>query len=226
RSLPSDTDSIGRGDGEEPAVGATAGMMRLRTLRWMDPRLIVGIVLVVASVLMGAVLVSRLSETTPVLVARSAIVPGEPIAAEDLTTVELRLGEQTDHYVGTLEAIPEGAVALRAIRAGELVPMSAIGHAGAVPRRPGARPVAGAVAEAVGAGAAGALWPTAPAVAEGAAGAARPLVRDAGVRRVDRGSSRGMRERSVEVLVPSGRLDEVLEVRSQDERLDVIGVPG
>src|SRR5699024_103637 len=135
RSLPSDTDSIGRGDGEEPAVGATAGMMRLRTPRWKDPRLIVGIVLVVASVLMGAVLVSRLSETTPVLVARSAIVPGEPIAAEDLTTVELRLGEQTDHYVGTLEAIPEGTVALRTIRAGELVPKSAIGQARQRPLR-------------------------------------------------------------------------------------------
>ena len=108
-------------------MGASAGMMRLRTPRWKDPRLIVGIVLVVASVLMGAVLVQRLSETTSVLVARSAIVPGDPLTAEDLTIVELRLGEQTDQYLGTYEAIPEGAVALRTIRAGELVPISAIG---------------------------------------------------------------------------------------------------
>lgn len=49
--------------------------MRLRRPRWKDPRLIVGVVLVVASVLMGALLVSRLAETTPVLVARSPIVP-------------------------------------------------------------------------------------------------------------------------------------------------------
>lgn len=207
-------------------MGATAGMMRLRTPRWKDPRLIVGIVLVVASVLMGAVLVSRLSETTSVLVARSAIVPGEPITAEDLTTVELRLGDQTDHYVGTLEAIPEGAVALRTIRSGELVPMSAIGQAAEVPLRPVVIPVDAAVAESVVPGATVELWHTAPAAEEGADAQARLLVADAVVRRIDEGSSLGMQEMSVEVLVPGDSVDEVLEVLSQDERLDVIGIPG
>ena len=207
-------------------MGATAAMMRLRKPRWKDPRLIVGIVLVVASVLLGAVLVSRLSETTAVLVARSAIVPGDPISAEDLETVELRLGEQTDHYVGTLEAIPEGAVALRTIRAGELVPMSAIGQSAEVPLRPVVIPVDAAVAESVVPGATVELWHTAPAAEEGADAQARLLVADAVVRRIDEGSSLGMQEMSVEVLVPGDSVDEVLEVLSQDERLDVIGIPG
>jgi hypothetical protein len=35
-----------------------------------------------------------------------------------------------------------------------------------------------------------------------------------------------MRSMSVEVLVPADDLSAVLEVLSQDERLDVIGVPG
>lgn len=207
-------------------MGATAAMMRLRKPRWKDPRLIVGIVLVVASVLMGAVLVSRLSETTSVLVARSAIVPGDAISAEDLETVELRLGEQTDHYVGTPEAIPEGAVALRTIRAGELVPMSAIGQSAEVPLRPVVIPVDAAVAESVVPGAMVELWHTAPAAEEGADAQAGLLVPDAVVRRIDEGSSLGMQEMSVEVLVPSDSVDEVLEVLSQDERLDVIGIPG
>lgn len=207
-------------------MGATAAMMRLRKPRWKDPRLIVGIVLVVASVLMGAVLVSRLSETTSVLVARSAIVPGDAISAEDLETVELRLGEQTDHYVGTPEAIPEGAVALRTIRAGELVPLSAIGQSAEVPLRPVVIPVDAAVAESVVPGATVELWHTAPAAEEGADAQAGLLVPDAVVRRIDEGSSLGMQEMSVEVLVPSDSVDEVLEVLSQDERLDVIGIPG
>ncbi|MDN6301927.1 MAG: SAF domain-containing protein [Brachybacterium sp.] len=207
-------------------MGATAAMMRLRTPRWKDPRLIVGIVLVVASVLMGAVLVSRLSETTSVLVARSAIVPGDAISVEDLETVELRLGEQTDHYVGTPEAIPDGAVALRTIRAGELVPMSAIGQSAEVPLRPVVIPVDAAVAESVVPGATVELWHTAPAAEEGADAQAGLLVPDAVVRRIDEGSSLGMQEMSVEVLVPSDSVDEVLEVLSQDERLDVIGIPG
>ncbi|WP_394215840.1 SAF domain-containing protein [Brachybacterium vulturis] len=207
-------------------MGATAAMMRLRKPRWKDPRLIVGIVLVVASVLMGAVLVSRLSETTAVLVARSAIVPGDAISAEDLMVVELRLGEQTDRYVGTVEAVPAGAVALRTIRAGELVPISAIGQSAEVPLRPVVIPVEASVAESVVPGATVELWHTSPGGEEGADAQARLLVPDAVVRRIDEGSSLGMREMSVEVLVPSDRLDEVLEVLSQDERLDVIGIPG
>lgn len=207
-------------------MGATAAMMRLRKPRWKDPRLIVGIVLVVASVLMGATLVSRLSETTPVLVARSAIVPGDPISAEDLVAVELRLGEQTGHYVGSAEAIPEGAVALRTIRAGELVPLSAIGQSADVPLRPVVIPVDASVAESVVPGATVELWHTTPPAEEGAEAQATLLVGDAVVRRIDEGSSLGMQEMSVEVLVPGDRVDEVLEVLSQDERLDVIGIPG
>lgn len=207
-------------------MGATAAMMRLRRPRWRDPRLIVGIVLVLASVLMGAVLVSRLSETTSVLIARTAIVPGDPLVGADLVAVDLRLGDQTGHYVGSLEAIPDGAVATRTIRAGELVPLSAIGQSADVPLRPVVIPVDATVAESVVPGASVELWHTVPATDEDPDAQAGLLVPDAVVRRIDEGSSLGMRSMSVEVLVPRDRLDEVLEVLSKDERLDVIGVPG
>ena len=174
-------------------MGATAAMMRLRRPRWKDPRLIVGIVLVVASVLMGAVLVSRLSETTTVLVVKSAIVPGDALDDAELTTVELRLGDQTDHYVGDLGAIPEGAVATRAIQSGELLPLSAVGQASDVPLRPVVIPVEAAVAESVVPGATVELWHTAPAGDDGQDAQAGMLVPDAVVRRVDEGSSLGMR---------------------------------
>ena len=73
-------------------MGATAPVMRLRAPRWKDPRLIVGIVLVLASVLMGALLVSRLSATTSVLVARGPIAPGDPLESAALAPVEPRPG--------------------------------------------------------------------------------------------------------------------------------------
>ncbi len=207
-------------------MGATAPVMRLRRPQWKDPRLIVGIVLVVASVVMGALLVSRLSETTPVVVARSPIVPGDVIDAADLTTADLRLGDQTDLYVDTLDAVPEGAVATRTIQAGELVPVSAIGQAGDVPLRPVVIPVDTTVAESVTPGATVELWHTAPAAEDGGTGEAALLVSEAVVRRIDEGNSLGMRSMAVEVLVPVGSLADVLEVLSQEERLDVIGVPG
>ncbi|MFC7376298.1 SAF domain-containing protein [Brachybacterium sp. GCM10030267] len=207
-------------------MGATAPMMRLRRPRWKDPRLIVGIVLVLASVLMGALLVSRLAETTPVLVARSAIVPGDEITPDDLTTVDMRLGDHTDHYVGSLEAIPDGAVATRTIEGGELLPTSAVGQAGDVPLRPVVIPVDETVAESVRPGATVELWHTGPGDESGGTGTAELLVSDAVVRSIDEGSSLGMRSMAVEVLVPRDSLAGVLEVLSQEERLDVIGVPG
>lgn len=203
---------------------STAPAMRLRRPRWKDPRLIVGIVLVIASILMGALLVSGLAQTTSVLVARTAIVPGQEILPEDLTTVELRLGDQDALYVGALEAIPEGAVATQPVRPGELLPAAAVGQSEDVPLRPVVIPVDTAVAESVTPGSTVELWHTAD--AEEADGEAELLVEDAVVRRVDEGSSLAMRTMAVEVLVPQEDVAAVLEVLSRDERLDVIGVPG
>lgn len=207
-------------------MGATAPVMRLRRPRWRDPRLIVGIVLVVASVLMGALLVSRLSETTPVLIAKGPIAPGDPLDAETLTTVELRLGDQQELYVGSLDAVPEGAVAGRAVQAGEMLPVSAVGQPEDVALRPVVIPVDASVAESVVPGATVELWHTSPAPQDGGSGEARLLVEEAIVRRVDEGSSLGMRSMSVEVLVPRESVAEVLQVLAEEERLDVIGVPG
>ncbi|MEE1649617.1 SAF domain-containing protein [Brachybacterium sp. J144] len=207
-------------------MGATAPVMRLRRPRWRDPRLIVGIVLVVASVLMGALLVSRLSETTPVLIAKGPIAPGDPLDAETLTTVELRLGDQQELYVGSLDAVPEGAVASRAVQAGEMLPVSAVGQPEDVALRPVVIPVDASVAESVVPGATVELWHTSPAPQDGGSGEARLLVEEAIVRRVDEGSSLGMRSMSVEVLVPQESVAEVLQVLAEEERLDVIGVPG
>lgn len=207
-------------------MGATAPVMRLRRPRWRDPRLIVGIVLVVASVLMGALLVARLSETTPVLIAKGPIAPGDPLDAETLTTVELRLGDQQELYVGSLDAVPEGAVAGRAVQAGEMLPVSAVGQPEDVALRPVVIPVDASVAESVVPGATVELWHTSPAPQDGGSGEARLLVEEAIVRRVDEGSSLGMRSMSVEVLVPQESVAEVLQVLAEEERLDVIGVPG
>lgn len=207
-------------------MGADAPVMRLRRPRWKDPRLLVGILLVVASVLMGALLVSRLSATTPVLVARSAIAPGDSLDGADLVTVQMRLGEQAPHYVASPEAIPEGAVAAAAVRPGELLPVSAVGQPADVPLRPVVIPVDSSVAESVRPGATVELWHTSDEGEDGTPAEAQLLVPEAVVRRIDEGSSLGMRSMAVEVLVPADRLADVLEVLSQDERLDVIGVPG
>lgn len=101
-----------------------------------------------------------------------------------------------------------------------------MGQSQDVPLRPVVIPVEATVAESVVPGASVELWHTSPSVDDGGTGEAELLVPDAVVRRIDEGSSLGMRSMSVEVLVPADDLASVLEVLSQDERLDVIGVPG
>ncbi|MGP5377566.1 SAF domain-containing protein, partial [Brachybacterium alimentarium] len=152
-------------------------------------------------------------------------VPGDPIDPDNLTLVEMRLGDQHDLYLGAIEAIPDGSVATRAVQAGELLPLSAVGQSADVPLRPIVIPVDSTVAESVAPGASVELWHTAPAQESGDV-EAELLVERGIVRSIDEGSSLGMRSMAVEVLVPSDDLAAVLQVLSRDERLDVIGVPG
>lgn len=204
---------------------AVPAAMRLRRPRWKDPRLVVGIALVLLSILLGAVLVSRLAETSTVYAAREDIVPGDVISGEDLVAVEVRLGEQEALYVGDLGQVPEGAVAQQTVRAGELLTVSAVGQGEQSPLRPVVLPVEESVAQSVAPGGRVELWRTREGL-DGGPATAELLVEDAVVRRVEEGSAIGMRSMAVEVLVPAQDVPLVLEALAEEARLDVIGVPG
>ncbi|MDO5662846.1 MAG: SAF domain-containing protein [Brachybacterium sp.] len=199
--------------------------LRLRRPRWKDPRLIIGIVLVVLSVLAGSLLVHRLAQTTPVLVAREDVVVGDTLDPSAFTVVEMRLGEHTEAYATGAEDIPGGAVATRTLGAGEILPRSVIGQSEDVSLRPVVIPVDVAVAESVRPGGGVELWHT-PTGREDADPVAQQLVGDGIVRRVDSGSTLAMRSVNVEVLVRTEDLPAVLEALGRGDRVDVIGVPG
>lgn len=203
----------------------TSPAMRLRAPRWKDPRLIVGIVLVLVSILLGGLLAARLSQTTTVLVAREPIVAGDLLSAEDFTSAEVRLGDHAGRYLATPDQVPEGAVALRSVDAGELVPLGAIGQDASSALRPIMIPVDKAVAESVTPGRAVELWRTGKGEEKGTS-RAELLVEEALVRRVEDGSTLGMRSKAVEVLVPRDSIAAVLEALGDGDAVDVIGVPG
>ncbi|UYG15723.1 SAF domain-containing protein [Brachybacterium huguangmaarense] len=204
----------------------TAAALRLRRPRWRDPRLLIGIVLVLVSVIAGMLLLSRLSATTTVLVARGDVVVGDILEADDFTTAELRLGEQVARYADSPDDIPDGAVATATVHAGELLPLSAIGQADGVELRPVVVAVDSAVAASVGPGAQVELWTTPTGTSTDARATSTLLVEDGVVRSVDEGSSLGMRSMTIEVLVAADDVPAVLEALAADDRLDVIAVPG
>src|SRR3954452_20167145 len=56
---------------------------RLRRPGWRDPRLLVGVVMVAASVALGSWAVQSAQTTVPVYVARDALVPGQRLEPDD-----------------------------------------------------------------------------------------------------------------------------------------------
>src|SRR5690606_16889177 len=72
---------------------------RMRRPSWRDPRLGVGILLVVASVALGSWVVARADATVTVYQAAQALTPGEPVDVEDLRPVQIRLDGVEETYL-------------------------------------------------------------------------------------------------------------------------------
>ncbi|MCA1823299.1 MAG: RcpC/CpaB family pilus assembly protein [Mycobacteriales bacterium] len=100
---------------------------RLRQARWTDVRFLGGVLLVLASVVLGARVVGAADRSTLVYAARRALPPGYQLGAGDLVPSRVRLFGQSlaDRYVAVGRE-PVGYVVLRDVLPGELVPRSAI----------------------------------------------------------------------------------------------------
>lgn len=93
----------------------------------VDPRLIIGIVLVAGSIAGVVGVVQSTAQTTTVYALGQAVAAGDTITAEQLTAVEVSAATPTKLYL--TEASAESYIATRPIGAGELVPLTALGDA-------------------------------------------------------------------------------------------------
>lgn len=109
---------------------------RLKKPSWKDPRLLVGLLLVLASTTGVIALIGSQNTTTEVYSARQDIAVGSHLSAEDFVAVPVRLGDTADSYLPVSEGIPEGAVATRLVTQGELLPSAAIGTPDELDRKP------------------------------------------------------------------------------------------
>jgi hypothetical protein len=94
----------------------------------MDPRVLGGILLVIASVVVGSRVIAASAQTAPIWAATKAISAGTVLVAGDLEPVDVNLAAAGTRYVGTASSAV-GRVVNVAIGAGELVPASALGDA-------------------------------------------------------------------------------------------------
>jgi hypothetical protein len=101
---------------------------RVRPPRWLDLRLVLGVLLVLGSVLLGARVVSAADATVPVWSATGDLAAGTVLTAADLVAVDVRLDVAAEAYLAA-STQPEGRTLARAVRAGELVPRASLEEA-------------------------------------------------------------------------------------------------
>jgi hypothetical protein len=98
---------------------------RVRPPRWLDLRLVLGVLLVLGSVLLGARVVAAADATVPVWSAAGDLAAGTVLTAGDLVAVDVRLDDVAGAYLAT-STRPDGRTLARAVRSGELLPRTAL----------------------------------------------------------------------------------------------------
>ena len=98
--------------------------------------MLVGMLLVLASVAGVISLVGSADRTTEVYAARDSIAVGEKLTPDNVVRAKVRLGETEEQYVTVESGLPEGLVAVQRIGKNQLVPRESLGEVDALDRKP------------------------------------------------------------------------------------------
>lgn len=194
-----------------------------RRRRYVDARLIVGLLLVTASIMAVVGIVTAADEGEDVLVAPRLLTAGQVLHADELEVRRVALGLERHGYLSPNDVPVEGVVVTRTIGAGELVPASAVGDA----RGPSSTTVVVALSTALGAtvrpGDSLDLW-SSPALEAGRFGP--PAVIASGTQLVRTVSAEGIvsgtEVERVELLVPRRDVARILHALANADALSAI----
>lgn len=207
---------------------------RLRHPGWRDARLLVGVLLVLASVALGSLVVAHVDDRTPVYAARGPLVPGERLSADDLSRVDVQLGAELPRYLSAAAALAPDRFVLRPVAAGELVPVDAVGGRAQVGVQPLVLTVDAGSAAALQVGSVVDVYVNRvdPAVGGSVAGFVGPelTLEAVSVSSLPRGSGGlgggAAGDRPVQVMAPTARIKEVIASVDQGARVTVVPVAG
>ena len=116
-----------------PKTVATPAARRPSPATWRDPRLVIGVVIVAASVMLGVRLFGQADETVSVWTARTDLRSGTTLGLADVERRDIRFTDSRDanRYLSADAAFPPGTMLARDVGAGELLPRAALGEPGA-----------------------------------------------------------------------------------------------
>jgi len=205
---------------------------RLRQPSWRDTRLVVGVVLVLLSMAMGAKVVAAADDTVPMYAAVASLVPGQPVTQRDVRRVDVQLGADQSRYVVADHDIAPDTFALRDVRPGELLPTSALGTRADINLKPVSVPVDSGAAAQISAGSIVDVWVNAKDPSSAAEKYGNPVktLQAAPVSRVPEASGNGLGSASgktaVQIMVPEAGVQALIAAIDQGARITLVPVPG
>jgi hypothetical protein len=107
---------------------------RLAKARWLDARLLIGLLLVLLSVVVGAKVVADADQRVKVWSVTHDLGADTPLSSDDLAPASVSLDDSTGRYLSASEDL-DGLVLTRPVGRGELLPVSAVGRSDASTER-------------------------------------------------------------------------------------------
>lgn len=207
--------------------GADAASARFRRPTWRDPRLLTGLLLVLLSVAGVTAVVAATNRTDPYLAAARDIEVGQPVTEGDVVAVDVRLQDAAALYVPADAAPGPGTVATQRIPSGQLLPVSALGTADRLDRKPVAVPVEHTLPDDAGAGSHVDVWVAGQKPSGRGYESARLLLPAAEIAAVEAeetalGAGRGT---VVHVLVEEDPMEELVDALGNDARVTLVWNP-
>lgn len=205
---------------------ATTGA-RLKPPSWKDPRLLVGVLLVLASVVGVISLVGSADQTAEVYAARDSIAVGEKLTADNVVRAKVRLGETEQHYVTVEAGLPDGLVAVQRIGKNQLVPKESLATVDALDRKPVAVTVDEALPPQAVAGTRVDVWVALPDARNGFS-EPKLLLPGAEIAQVTAGSTAlgSSRNTVLMVLVADSQMPAILGAQANQAKISVVWNPG
>ena len=205
---------------------------RLRKPSWRDSRLVVGVVLVLLSMAIGAKVIASADDTVPMYAAAASLVPGQPVTQSDVKRVDVQLGADRSKYLPADHDIAPDTFALRDVRPGELLPRSALGTESDINLKPVSVPVDGGGAAQLAAGSIVDVWVNAKDPSSAAEKFGKPVktLEAAPVARTPDTSGGGLGGASgttaVQIMVPEASVQELIAAIDQGAKITLVPVPG
>ncbi|PNI10123.1 hypothetical protein CXX84_01185 [Arthrobacter sp. AFG7.2] len=206
---------------------SSAAAARLKRPSWKDPRLLVGILLVLVSVAGVVLLVSSADRTTEVFAARDGIAVGEKLSQDNVVRAKVRLGATENQYITAESGLPEDAVAVQRIGKDQLVPRASLGSADELDRKPVALSIEETLPEQATEGARVDVWVAQPDARNGFS-EPKLLLSGAEIAEISAGSATlGSSKKTVlMVLVEDGQMPALLGAQANQAKISVVWNPG